>query len=646
MPQQFKSAIRTYKYPFELVMAAYERRFPTCPQMPIVLDCVVSEDTTDGPKRQTKRRCKLRVDAPYIFKKLIGLDVAYFIQENFLDLKERKLTIEATNETFSSRIKIFERCRYYVHPENSSWTCFDQTAEIEITNFFGFEHSMEKVGMKQYTQLTLKGKEIIEFFIDELEKEGITEVAIWKDPVGSPEVEKKDSDCDLIDSDHRLDADYIKNYLGSLTPLQESKLIQMRKKLEEKDIKEIPDYPTLLRFLRARDFSIEKSTNMLIESLKWREEHDVDNLLKTYREPQVVEKYFPGEWSQITDNEQRPMYIIKLGHMDVKGLLKSIGEDGLLRLTLYICEQGLKMMEELTKRHGKPIWSWCLLVDCQNLCMRHLWRPGVKALLRIIETVEKNYPETMGRVLICRAPRVFPVLWTIVSAFIDENTRNKFLFFDNTPKNGLEHYIPSMPSDFLTSSDVALIHNGGVVPKQLYKSDSLDESDGAVIARETSGDDVTATKIQLNSTNLYQTINLQAGQIYEVVIKNDDHKAVLTWDYESLRDEILFTIYETEQSITVSNEDNYTSIFDTCNMKENVNYKKKEQPVMSRPKESLQGSMEMEKSTYILQWTMPPCSEQQSTQLIYFYEILSSANYRGSMTSLQSGLSAMSLHSR
>ena len=87
----------------------------------------------------------------------------------------------------------------------------------------------------------------------------------------------------------------------------------------------------------------------------------------------------------------------------------------------------------------------------------------------------------------------------------------------------------------------------------MYKSDSLDESDGAVIARETAGDDVTATKIQLNSTNLYQTVNLQAGQIYEVVIKNDDHKAVLTWDYESLRNEILFTIYETEQPITVSN---------------------------------------------------------------------------------------------
>lgn len=47
---------------------------------------------------------------------------------------------------------------------------------------------------------------------------------------------------------------------------------------------------------------------------------------------------------------------------------------------------------------------------------------------------------------------------------------------------------------------------------------------------------------------------------------------------------------------------------------------------------------------YILQWQCPPyCSEQ--SQLMYFHEILSSANYKGSMSSLQSGVSAMSLTS-
>lgn len=58
---------------------------------------------------------------------------------------------------------------------------------------------------------------------------------------------------------------------------------------------------------------------------------------------------------------------------------------------------------------------WTCLVDLEGLNMRHLWRPGVKALLRIIEVVEANYPETLGRLLILRAPRVFPVLWTLVS---------------------------------------------------------------------------------------------------------------------------------------------------------------------------------------------------------------------------------------
>ncbi len=39
-----------------------------------------------------------------------------------------------------------------------------------------------------------------------------------------------------------------------------------------------------------------------------------------------------------------------------------------------------------------------------------------------VQVVEANYPETMGFLLIVRAPRVFPVLWTLINPFIDENT--------------------------------------------------------------------------------------------------------------------------------------------------------------------------------------------------------------------------------
>lgn len=407
-----------------ICIQAYERRFPKCPQMPIVLDCsIINEEIKDGGAIiNTSRRCKLAVDAPYLLKKVIGLDYVYFIQKNFLDLKARSLNIEAVNETYSSKIEIFERCRYYAHPENPDWTCFDQMATLDIKNFFGFEHSIEKMGMKQYTQTTLKGREIIEYFIEELRKDGITHVDRWPactDTSDHEENEVCSRKPSVSEYSEMLDGDYITKHLGLLEPMQESNLLQLHDKIKESlgGAQPVPSYATLLRFLRARDFNVDKAFQMLQESLKWREENNIDEMLTEYKAPYVITKYFLGAWHQ-SDKQNCPIFILRLGHLDVKGLLKSIGEEVLLKHALHICEEGLQLIEQASNKTGKAVTNWSLLCDLEGLSMRHLWRPGVKAFLKIIETVEKNYPETLGRVFIVRAPRVFPIAWTIVSTFI------------------------------------------------------------------------------------------------------------------------------------------------------------------------------------------------------------------------------------
>lgn len=281
--------------------------------------------------------------------------------------------------------------------------------------------------MKQYTQTTLKGREIIEFFVEELRKEGITHVDRWP---ASDTAESNGTDNDengvngsrkpsVSEYNEMLDNDYIQKHLGSLDPMQESKLLELHDKIKEAigSTLPIPSYGTLLRFLRARDFSVEKSFQMLQESLKWRQDNNIDQMLNEYKPSAVITKYFLGSWHQ-SDKQNCPIYILRLGHMDVKGLLKSIGEEVLLKHALHICEEGLQLIEQATNKTGKAVTTWSLLCDLEGLSMRHLWRPGIKALLNIIETVEKNYPETLGRVFIVRAPRVFPIAWTIVSAFI------------------------------------------------------------------------------------------------------------------------------------------------------------------------------------------------------------------------------------
>jgi len=94
----------------------------------------------------------------------------------------------------------------------------------------------------------------------------------------------------------QLSSDYIERYLGKLDMLQESKLVQLRHSIEELRGSSVPGYATLLRFLRATEFSVEKAREMLTQSLHWRKKHQIDKLLDEYEMPQVIKDYFPGGW--------------------------------------------------------------------------------------------------------------------------------------------------------------------------------------------------------------------------------------------------------------------------------------------------------------------------------------------------------------
>ena len=78
------------------------------------------------------------------------------------------------------------------------------------------------------------------------------------------------------------------------------------------------------------------------------------------------------------------------------------------------------------------------------------------------------------RVLIIRAPRVFPIMWTLVSPLIDETSRGKFLFYggnDYQGQGGLVDYIsPEYIPDWLGGQKLTEIPEGGLVPKSFYMS--------------------------------------------------------------------------------------------------------------------------------------------------------------------------------
>ncbi|XP_048350661.1 SEC14-like protein 5 [Sphaerodactylus townsendi] len=682
MVQKYQSPVRVYKYPFELVMAAYEKRFPTCPEIPVFLGSEILRESKseDGAIHVTERSCKLNVDAPRLLKKIAGVEYVFFIQKNTVNWKERTLLIEAQNETFANRVVVLEICNYSVHPENEDWTCFEQSASLDIKSFFGFENTVEKIAMKQYTANIKRGKEVIEHYLKELIAQGITFIPRWTPPAvckkvaheapsqhegskvpgeshvhgndkesgsTSPSVEPSTPDAD------KLDADYIERYLGQLTPMQESCLIRLRQWLQETHKGKIPKDEHILRFLRARDFNIDKAREMLCQSLTWRKQYQVDYILQTWRPPSLLEEYYTGGW-HYQDRDGRPLYILRLGQMDTKGLVKALGEESLLRHVLSINEEGQKRCEENTNLFGRPIMSWTCLVDLEGLNMRHLWRPGVKALLRIIEVVEDNYPETLGRLLIVRAPRVFPVLWTLVSPFINENTRQKFLIYSGNNYQGpgglVDYLDKDVIPDFLGGECVCNVPEGGLVPKSLYQTEE---------------DPETSDHIRLWTETIYHSANIFKGAPHEIVVEILEGESVITWDFDILKGDVAFSLFHSKRApeknwkeAAVPNAlmagDNTQMIGKSWVL--GVDYSRVESPLVCREGESIQGShVTRWPGFYILQWKMHSSTACAGTSLsrvddvlaslqvsnhkckiMYYYEVLASKEFRGSMSSLES----------
>ncbi|XP_042218419.1 SEC14-like protein 1 isoform X2 [Homarus americanus] len=704
--------------------------------IPVMAGTDILKETVskDGAINQVSRRCRLHVEAPYLLKKIMGVEYIYFVQTNTLDNRNRTLTIEAYNESFSSRVVINEKCRYTVHPENTDWTCFEQTATLDIKSFFGFESTVEKIAMKQYSQNISKGKEIIEYFIEELRKDGVTYVPRWEEPTqkalpevcvineskkleseaesSSEETERRDrtsstpstgstelhlgasathlpsmDKVNLNEDNNKLDADYIKRCLGDLTPLQESRLIQLKKWVGELQKGKVPSDTCLLRFLRARDFNIEKAREMLSHSLIWRKKNQVDKMMNEYQVPQVVNDYFPGGWHH-QDKESRPLYLLRLGQMDVKGLVKSVGEEGLLKHTLHICEEGLRLTEEATVSQARPVTTWTLLVDLEGLNMRHLWRPGIRTLLKIIEIVEANYPETMSCVLIIRAPRVFPILWTLVSTFIDDNTRSKFLFYggnDYQGPGGLVDYMPkeNIP-DFLGGEcKRSTLSRFGPVPESMYTVMYPDELELCTVVHEGGlvpksmyqpGEDVDGTRqhIPLSDQSMYHSVSLGRGQVHEVVLLIEEPGSVICWDFDVMKNDVSFSVLRTKVPIThrpepqsptgamgvidavMGSDDQHRSVIEKT-WREGHEYFRVEPQLICHDGESIQGShVTSHMGTYVLQWRYYESTQHSSpldiidsitapkSKIMYYYETLKSADYRGSMTSLQSCQSGFS----
>lgn len=241
--------------------------------------------------------------------------------------------------------------------------------------------------------------------------------------------------------------------VGNLTTAQELALQTLKTQLQNEGhfVEERMDDPMLLRFLRARKFNIAKAKEMLLSAEKWRKDMEVDDVVRNFvfTEKQQIDQYYPQYYHK-TDKQGRPIYIERLGKLNVKALYHITTKDRLIKRLISEYEKFLtERVPACSAAVGHPVETVCTILDLQGVTLHsfYLVSDYVQEASKI---GQDRYPECMGRFFIVNAPWGFSAVWKFIKPWLDEVTVSKIdILSSSSYKQTLLNEIPAenLPAD-------------------------------------------------------------------------------------------------------------------------------------------------------------------------------------------------------
>ncbi|KAI3319024.1 CRAL/TRIO domain-containing protein [Xylariaceae sp. AK1471] len=201
----------------------------------------------------------------------------------------------------------------------------------------------------------------------------------------------------------------------------------------------------LLRFLRARKWDLQRALVMLISTMNWRasemqvdsdvmmkgEEHALlnekssDESVKKQGEDFLAQMRLGKSYCYGIDKAGRPICVCR-ARLHRAG---EQSEESLERYTVYLIETTRFLI-------SPPVDTGCVVFDLTGFSLANMDYSPVKFMIRCFEA---NYPESLGVVLVHKAPWVFQGVWRIIRGWLDPVVASKVHFTNNV--KDLEEFI-------------------------------------------------------------------------------------------------------------------------------------------------------------------------------------------------------------
>jgi hypothetical protein len=179
--------------------------------------------------------------------------------------------------------------------------------------------------------------------------------------------------------------------------------------------KEWLDERCLCRYLRAREWDLEKAEHMIRCTLAWRVDYKPEEITAAEIEDQskTGKMYFCYEYSK----RGYPVVYMKL--------TRDQGNDRVtkLKFMVWMLEHIISAMDT---SQGVEKMAW--ITDFKGTGMRMATMSHINISLDCLHTLQNHYPERLGVAFVVNPPRVFSAFWKILTPWMNETTLNKIKF--------------------------------------------------------------------------------------------------------------------------------------------------------------------------------------------------------------------------
>jgi hypothetical protein len=196
------------------------------------------------------------------------------------------------------------------------------------------------------------------------------------------------------------------------------------------------------RFLRARNFDVDKAKLLLAEREECIKEHEALKYAALGPEEsiscdeKVLKTFYPH--SQMgRDRKGRLLMFEHNGGSDINAVLHVTTTEGMVRYHFWTME---KVIDELYSSFppnpdtGVSVISTCAICDFEGLGMQHCTSLFLDHLKRLIKIDNICYPEMLGKLIVINAPGLVTSLWGLVKGWLDPRTQKKIEIHGSGPQ--------------------------------------------------------------------------------------------------------------------------------------------------------------------------------------------------------------------